>query len=66
MLGDMADGTDKLIENLQLGNVFLNIGNQTDMVICLDIKHRKSQYLYYINEFSSCFTSKRIFLTVNG
>jgi len=62
----MADGTDKAIEKIQVGDVVLGAGNQPHVVMFLDVEQLSGRYLYGINDFPPFFTSEHVFLTANG
>jgi hypothetical protein len=62
----MADGTDKPIEKIQVGDIVLGAGNQPHVVMFLDVEQLDGRYLYGINELPPFFTSEHVFLTADG
>jgi hypothetical protein len=62
----MADGTDKPIDTIQVGDFVLGADNQSHSVLFLDVEKLNKRYLYGINDFSPFFTSEHVFLTTDG
>lgn len=62
----MADGTQKSIENIQIGDLVLGINDQCHHVIFLDTELLNHRLLYSINGSQPFFTSEHVFLTNNG
>jgi hypothetical protein len=62
----MANGTDKPIETIQVGDLVLGIDNQSHSVMFLDIEKLNKRYLYGINNIAPFFTSEHVFLTTDG
>jgi len=62
----MADGTDKPIETIQVGDLVLGADNQSHSVMFLDVEKLNKRYLYGINDFPPFFTSEHVFLTTDG
>ncbi len=62
----MADGTDKPIETIQVGDLVLSADNQPHPVMFLDVEKLDKRYLYGINDFAPFFTSEHVFLTIDG
>jgi hypothetical protein len=62
----MADGTDKPIEKIEVGDVVMGTDNQSHSVMFLDVERLEGRYLYGINEFLPFFTSEHVFLTADG
>ncbi len=62
----MADGTNKPIEKIQVGDLVLGVDNQPHSVMFLDVEKLNKRYLYGINNVTPFFTSEHIFLTVEG
>ncbi|CAF0720545.1 unnamed protein product [Adineta steineri] len=62
----MADGTDKPIEKIQVGDIVLGAGHQHHVVMFLDIERLEDRNLYGINDFPPFFTSEHVFFTADG
>lgn len=62
----MADGTQKPIENIQIGDLVLGMNNQHHQVIFLDVEQLNDRLLYSINGSKPFFTSEHVFLTNDG
>ncbi|CAF1376714.1 unnamed protein product, partial [Rotaria sordida] len=62
----MADGTDKSIEKIQVGDIVMGASNQPHVVMFLDVEQLEGRYLYGINDFPPFFTSEHVFLTSDG
>ncbi|CAF3445320.1 unnamed protein product, partial [Rotaria sp. Silwood2] len=62
----MADGTDKSIEKIQVGDVVLGAENQSHVVMFLDVEQLNGRHLHGINDFPPFFTSEHVFFTSDG
>ena len=62
----MADGTQKSIESIQIGDLVLGMNGQSHQVIFLDTELLNHRLLYSINGSLPFFTSEHVFLTDSG
>jgi hypothetical protein len=62
----MADGTQKSIENIQIGDMVLGTDHQHYPVMFLDVEQLQDRPLYSINESTPFVTSEHVFLTTDG
>jgi hypothetical protein len=62
----MADGTEKSIEEIQIGDLVVGADHQYYPVMFLDVEQLQDRHLYSINGSQPFVTSEHVFLTTDG
>lgn len=62
----MADGTQKSIEDIQVGDMVLGTDHQHYQVMFVDVEQLQDRHLYSINGSMPFVTSEHVFLNHDG